>query len=100
MRLTYIQDVTVSIGQQVHASGFLNVNREAAESSCSLFQELLVVFVLVQFLRVELYRASLFVSLRNERLNELEAVTEENNLFLWLMRFWVLPLLFPGHSAT
>ena len=75
-RLTYIQNITVSISQQVHASGFLSVNREATESSCPLFQEFLVVFVPVQFLRVKLYCAALFVSLRYKRLNELEAVTE------------------------
>ena len=76
MRLTDIQNITVSIGQQIHASGLLRDNREAAKSSCPLFQELLLVFVPVQFLRVELYRASLFVSLRYERLDELEAVFE------------------------
>ena len=84
-RLTYIQNITVSISQQVHACGFLCVNREATESPCPLFQELLVVFVPVQFLRVELYCAALFVSLRNERLNELETVSKKYNL---IMRFW------------
>ena len=85
MRLTYIQNITVSIGQQVHTSDFLSVNREAAESPCTLFQELLLVFMPVQFLRVELYCAALFVSLRNERLDELETVSEKYNIF---MRFW------------
>ena len=88
MRLTDIQNITVSIGQQVHTSDFsdfLCVNREAAESPCPLFQELLLVFVPVQFLRVELYRAALFISLRNERLDELETVSEKYNIF---MRFW------------
>ena len=56
--------------------------------------ELLVTLVSVQLLWVELERMALFVSLRNERLNEREAVTEKYNI---LMRFWVLPLPFPGH---
>ena len=61
-RLTDIQDVTVSIGKQVHACGFLSDNREATESSIAVLVELSVSSVLL--LRVELYRAALFVSLR------------------------------------
>lgn len=82
-RLTDIQDVTVSIGKQVHASGFLSDNREATESSIAVLVELSVSSVLL--LRVELYRAALFVSLRNEQLNETESVSEKYNI---LMRFW------------
>ena len=60
--------------EKIDPRDIVSVNREMTESPIAVLVELSVSFVLI--LRVELYRAALFVSLRNKRLDELEAVTE------------------------
>ena len=56
--------------EKIDPSTVISGNREATERSRAKLMELSVFFVPVQLLRAELQNLALFVSLRDERLNE------------------------------
>lgn len=96
IEITGLPDVKKLIitDKQIYSRNISGVNVEPTESPVTMAMELSVSFILI--LRVKLYRAAMFIVLRNERLNELEAVTEKNNILQLLTRFWVQLLPFPG----
>ena len=73
--------------EEIDPSTVISGNGEATERPQAELMELPASFVPVQLLLVELQDLAMFVSLRDERLNELETVAEKDNLLLWFMRF-------------
>ena len=60
--------------------------------------ELLVTLVSVQLLWVELERMAMFVSIRNERLDEEKMIPAQDESVINVMRFWAKLRELPGYE--
>ena len=60
--------------------------------------ELLITLVSVQLLWVELERMAMFVSIRNERLEEEKMIPAQDESVINVMRFWAKLRELPGYE--